>query len=166
MLSKIKNFSNYLIEDTGKVFSISKKDYLTLYENNYGYNFVSMKDDDGNWKCLYVHRLIAEAFLENLNDYPIVMHLDDNPKNNDVKNLKWGTQSENINFCVLHNRSPRKNKYIKNPIKWTLKCPNGKIYTTNNLKDFCLEHSLDPGAMGKVLKGLQGRTQHKGWTRA
>jgi len=166
MLNKIDGFSNYLVEDNGKVFSISKKDYINSYENNYGYKFVSIKNDEGKWVSEYIHRLVAKSFLENPNRYPNVLHLDDNPKNNNVSNLKWGTQSENISLCSLHNRVARKNKYIKNPIIWKLKDPSGNIYTTQNLKEFCSCNGLDPAAMARVLKGEQGRTQHKKWTRA
>ena len=113
-----------------------------------------------------MHRLVAKSFLENPNNYPNVLHLDDNPKNNNVNNLKWGTQSENILLCSLNDRMARQNKYTKNPIIWTLKDPTGKIYTTTNLKKFCIENNLDQGAMTSTLRGKYGRTQHKGWTRA
>ena len=166
MLNKLPKLSNYFVEDTGKVFSISKKDYISIYENNCGYNFVSLKTDDGEWKSFYVHRLVAEAFLDNSDNYSNVLHLDDNPKNNNVSNLKWGTQSENIMLCSKNGRIGRQNKYTKNPINWKLMDPYGIIYSTDNLTKFCLEQDLDPGAMRRVLLGEQGRTQHKGWTRA
>jgi len=166
MFNKLKELSNYLVEDTGKIFSLSKKNYINVYENNCGYNFVSLKTDEGKWKTFYVHRLVAEAFLNNPNNFPNVLHLDDNPKNNNLSNLKWGTQTENMNLCVQHNRISRNNKYLKNPIEWKLKDPNGKIHITRNLKEFCLEKNIDPAAMSKVVNGVEGRKQHKGWTRA
>lgn len=42
-----------------------------------------------------VHRLVAQAFIPNPNNLPIVMHLDNNKSNNHFSNLKWGTISEN-----------------------------------------------------------------------
>jgi hypothetical protein len=166
MFNKLPKLSNYFIEDNGKIFSISKKDYISIYENNCGYNFVTLKTDDGKWKSFYVHRLVAEAFLNNSNNYPNVLHLDDNPKNNNVLNLKWGSQSQNMKMCVDHKRFSRNNKYLKNPIEWKLKDPNGKIHITKNLKEFCLNKNIDPAAMSKVINGTEGRKQHKGWTRA
>lgn len=47
-------------------------------------------------KTLRVHRLVAIAFIPNPNNYPVVMHLDNDPSNNRVENLKWGTYKDNM----------------------------------------------------------------------
>lgn len=44
---------------------------------------------------LYVHRLVAAAFIPNPKNLSVVMHLDDDPTNNHKKNLKWGTYQDN-----------------------------------------------------------------------
>ena len=80
MFNKLKEFPNYLIEDAGKVFSISKKDYINFYENNYGYNFVSIKNDNNKWVSEYVHRLVAKSFLKIQNIFPNVFLLKVIPK--------------------------------------------------------------------------------------
>lgn len=49
-------------------------------------------------KEMYVHQLVAMAFLKRRKNCNVVMHLDDNPKNNHVDNLKWGTQLENMRW--------------------------------------------------------------------
>lgn len=54
-------------------------------------------------KVVMIHRIIAETFLENPNNYPHVMHIDENKYNNQVDNLQWGTAKENCNF-PLHKR--------------------------------------------------------------
>lgn len=60
------------------------------------YLFVGLYKDR-KVKRFNVHRLVAIAFLDNPNNLPVVMHLDDNPTNNNVTNLKWGTTKENTN---------------------------------------------------------------------
>lgn len=59
-----------------------------------------------------VHRLVALTFIPNPNRYPIVCHKDNNPTNNKVENLYWGTQSDNMKQMVADNRQ-RKSKVIQ-----------------------------------------------------
>lgn len=47
-------------------------------------------------KLCSVHRLVASAFIANPDDKPQVNHIDGNRLNNDVSNLEWVTQSENM----------------------------------------------------------------------
>ena len=49
-------------------------------------------------KEMYVHRLVAMAWLKRRKHCNQVMHIDDNPKNNHVDNLKWGTHLENMRW--------------------------------------------------------------------
>lgn len=44
---------------------------------------------------VYVHRLVARAFIPNPGALPQVLHWDDDPANNQVTNLRWGNQSMN-----------------------------------------------------------------------
>jgi len=98
----------YQVSDLGKVRSLNRvvahiKNGPTKYKgrllkpglNNKGYKQVNLCRTRKS-KMRTVHKLVAEAFLSNPENFPIVMHLDDNPLNNMPSNLKWGTQQDNM----------------------------------------------------------------------
>lgn len=59
-----------------------------------GYTLVSLCDN-GKQKTVNVHRLVAEAFIPNPNNYPCINHKDENKTNNAVENLEWCTYQKN-----------------------------------------------------------------------
>lgn len=50
----------------------------------------------------FIHRLVLEAFVGSRPMNNITRHLDGNPKNNDVNNLRWGTPKENVGDAIKH----------------------------------------------------------------
>lgn len=62
-----------------------------------GYLFVNL-NKNGKTKEFYVHRLVADAFIPNPNNFPIINHKDENAKNNSADNLEWCTQKYNCNY--------------------------------------------------------------------
>ena len=55
---------------------------------------------NGNYKTHLVHILVAKHFVDNPKNYTQVLHIDDDPGNPHYSNLKWGTQSHNIQECA------------------------------------------------------------------
>lgn len=78
----------YKIYEDGRVYDLIKGKLLSPYENN-GYLVVRLKDEFGKPVIKPIHRLVAEQFIENPNNYKYVIHIDGNPYNNYYTNLKW-----------------------------------------------------------------------------
>lgn len=81
----------YTVDEDGNVFSVRYGRLLKPYMSNSGYYMVTL---DG--KNVYVHRLVAKAFVPNPNCKLCVNHKDGNKLNNNVSNLEWVTYSENL----------------------------------------------------------------------
>lgn len=77
-LYQVSNFGN--IKRDNKILNPGK--------NQDGYSMVCLCKD-GNQKIKLVHRLVAQAFIPNPNNYPQVNHKDENKSNNTVDNLEW-----------------------------------------------------------------------------
>lgn len=76
------------------------KPYLTK-----GYERVSLYNK-GQRQCKLVHRLVAQVFIPNPNNKPDVNHINGCKTDNDVSNLEWVTQSENMSHAHKNNLRP------------------------------------------------------------
>lgn len=98
----LSNFENgkysglYKVSTFGRVYNIKRGKVLKPWVNNHGYLQVGLCKN-GERQQVTVHRLVATEFIPNLNNKPCIDHLDRNPKNNKVNNLRWCTQQENMN---------------------------------------------------------------------
>ena len=97
-LRKIPGTKDY-ITPTGKIYLEYKEGLFfkrknTINKNN-GYTYSKLTTEDGKGVQRRVHRLVAMAYIPNDNNYPIVMHINNDKSCTDVRFLKWGTMSEN-----------------------------------------------------------------------
>lgn len=95
----------YWISDTGRVWSSHTERFLKLKPlDNHGHLGVCLHSN-GRAHYRYIHRLVAEAFIPNPNNYPIVRHKDDIPMYNTVDDLLWGTQRDNIRDAMRNGKT-------------------------------------------------------------
>lgn len=69
------------------------------YDNRRGYLKVFLYDENRKRRSLRIHRLVAEAFVENPFDLPVVNHIDGNKYNNTVENLEWVSHYQNTRLA-------------------------------------------------------------------
>ena len=101
--------TQYIIRDDGTVWSEKRNRILkgTVKRNEYCTVFLTY---EGKQYDFMIHRLVAEAFCPNPNNYTIVHHKDNNPLNNRAENLEWVT--------TKYNNQIENKKQIKYHIKY------------------------------------------------
>ena len=78
-----------------------------------GYKTIMLKSNEGKAKIFKVHRLVAETFIENPNNYPIINHIDEKKDNNHFTNLEWCTYSMNNKHAFDIKLKENKKSYTK-----------------------------------------------------
>lgn len=106
----IKDLKGYEVSSLGNVRSIDrsiigkdgvkqhfKGNIISKFKDSRGYIAVTLTYKN-NYKRFLVHRLVAEAFIPNPNNYPCINHKDENKSNNNVDNLEWCTVKYNNSY--------------------------------------------------------------------
>lgn len=96
----------YSVSNTGLIKSVSRKGNWTdvilkpcVYKK--GYLYVNL-NKNSKGKKFKIHRLVAEAFIDNPENKPCINHKDGDKTNNNDWNLEWVTNSENTqHMCYI-----------------------------------------------------------------
>ena len=106
-LYEVSNFGNirsvdrYVIDKGNRSFR--KGTNISICDNGHGYKYVTLYKN-GKQSHKHVHRLVAEAFVDNPNNYTEVNHLDLDKSNNQSVNLEWCSRQYNMSHAYKHGR--------------------------------------------------------------
>ena len=148
--SKLVLDGRFEVNTNGEIYKIKKNGSkkmasISYVSRNKKYGMVTYYDN-GKQKRLYVHRLIAEAFIPNIDNKPQVNHIDGNPLNNKVENLEWVTAKENMQHAY---KTGLMNEKFTN-----LRCSKCDCitYSDNNICPKCEKENKD-----KIVKEFRNK---------
>ena len=97
-MKRIPNFPDYSATKDGKIYSHFSNIFLKPCKGG-GYYKVGLSKNKKRFNKP-VHRLVAQAFIPNPNNYGIINHKDNNGENNNVENLEWCTYKYNTKHAI------------------------------------------------------------------
>ena len=157
----------YQVSNFGNVRSL-------MYHNAKGIKRISLlkpaTDGSGYFRCALsknnilttfkVHRLVAQAFIPNPNNYPQINHIDGNKKNNRVENLEWCTNSMN----QIHAYSNNLNQGARGKgITVGVTFPNGDYKEYASLKFAGKDLGIHARTVRQKILGIQPSIKLKGY---
>lgn len=162
----------YEVSNMGRVRSLrfrngqtnkKREEPLTMAQGEVrGYSYVILADNNHIARNHRVHRLVAQAFLPNPNNYPEVNHKNEIRNDNRAENLEWCTRSYNQSYGNWYANNMKR---IKNQMKKV-----GKFDADGNLIDFYESineaariNNVSAGSICNVCKGSRKRNRVGGF---
>jgi hypothetical protein len=98
-LYQISNLGNVRSQHFNKMSGQKPGQLLKIGLMYNGYLSIQLRMGDTNKRHL-VHRLIAESFISNPDNKPVINHINGIKNDNRIENLEWCTQSENVRHAI------------------------------------------------------------------
>ena len=154
----IPGFDKYQINKFGDIKN-KKTNHIVIPQLNNGYKKVRLWTDEKR-ESRKVHRLLAQTFIPNPDNLPVVNHIDGNKLNNDLDNLEWCTVKHNNISAIemyYHNYGPNPNAGRSHrPVRIV---ETGKEY--KSMSACAREIKGDPNKIQDCLSGRQ--KSHRGF---
>lgn len=150
----VRSKSRTVVYKDGRVFKYPARQ-LNKHNNGRGYYFVTLSTNN-TVKELYVHRLVAEAFLDNAENKCQVNHIDENKANNNLSNLEWVTPTQNMNSGTVQLRNGKLHSK-----KVTAVMPDETIFNFDSMKQAAEQFNMPPWKVrrysrsGKTYNGIK-----------
>lgn len=154
-MKDIKDFEGlYAITSCGRVWSYRKQKFLQPNTDKDGYLYVVLSVNQKR-KTVKIHRLVANAYIQNDNNFTQVNHRDENKQNNCVNNLEWCDSKYNDNYGTRNKRmgENHKGKTIgdKHPVSKKIICIETMI-VYGSIREASRECNIHSGCICKCCK--------------
>lgn len=153
----------YEVSNLGSVASLhykggDKRGLLKPKKHNCGYYSVCLCKDKRKYDFL-IHRLVADTFIPNPNNFPQVNHKNEDKHDNRVKNLEWCTAQYNMTYGTGKQREAEKKRGKTNtgrsrPVIATL--PDGTEELYPSMKEFGRLQGMKNNPAGNIIKVING----------
>lgn len=181
IIKSIPGFKDYRVSDNGIVFSTSKRanrgrPKFPIVRKTFicsGYPAVHLQKNKKAYKR-YVHRLVLESFVGKCPKGYQCRHLDGNPLNCNLGNLRWGTRKENQNDRITHGTDNRgikhgMNKLTESDVLLIFKLANQSKKNTRiidkdvDYRAIAKKFNVSPTTIGNIVAGKTWRWLTRRW---
>ena len=135
MWKQIADYPNYEVSTEGEIRNSKTNLILKSSITKFGYRRINLTNGI-NRKAIFVHRLVAMAFIPLVEGKLLIDHIDKNKINNNVSNLRWVTPSENNDNRDYYSKDKKELHHICNT-------PSGKYNVTFRLKNIPIHKKLE-----------------------
>ena len=155
----------YAVTSCGRVWSHQSKIFLTPREDKDGYLRVGLTKN-GKQYTRFIHRLVAETYLPNPSNLPLINHINENKQDNRLSNLEWCTHWYNLTYSRDRETAlskgvefkVEKNKRPSTGAPKRVRCiETGQIFESG--AEAARQLNLDPSHLSKVCLGKQKSTK-------
>jgi len=146
---------NYLVSNQGRLRTKTGKISKTSPRTD-GYIHPTLTTNEGKWKHILLHRLVALAFCEGYEEGLQVNHIDEDKTNNDHSNLEWTTAKENMNHGT---RTEHTEKPVEALDPETMDCVL-VFKSTKHAEEFGFKH----GNVSAACRGVYAKQHSHGGT--
>lgn len=152
--------SRVSLQKNGKKYTVKEKVMKPQIDNT-GYIVFGLRNNKKETKKVYLHRILAESFIPNIENKPCINHKDGVKYNNSLDNLEWCTYQEN-NIHAFDNNFQKSGKQHHFYGKKGEFCHNSKKIICNDtgrifdsLTEASLFFNISKSHLSNILKGVR-----------
>lgn len=148
LFNDIPNYTNYMISKNGEIYSKKLNRLCCISIIPSGYCKIKLKGDNGIYRDLYIHVLVAMTYMNYIQTDPniVINHKDGNKQNNILNNLEIITQKENMKHSVKINND----KLFRKKVYYIDKNLQTNVYIS--AKDASIKTGIDHSSIIKSCK--------------